>query len=504
MSTRDSIFFSGVFGFLVGIFVRSFFSISLFVGVGIAAILILVAIWFLYKKSIIALIGCFICIGGLIGIMRYDGTDMVRSDVLSSFVGQTTVITGRVVDDPDVRTSGIRLVILPTDIATPTERVFLFEEKNKILVRTDQSQVIRYGDIVSVRGKLQYPENFETDTGKEFDYISYLKKDGIFFTLSYGSIESIVPSPSHSIRSRLFDLKHAFIKNLSIHIPQPEDMLASGILFGTRAILSPEWQDAFIRTGTIHIVALSGYNVSIVAEGIMRAFRLFLSALASSVAGVFAIISFVVMTGASSTAIRAGIMGGLALAARLIGRPYDIARALLVAVILMVFINPKILVFDVSFQLSVIATLGMIYIAPILSRKLYWIPFVSFREIVSATIAAQIAVLPFILWRMGTLSLIALPVNILILPFMPIAMFTSAITSILGLFSHVVAFPFGFVSYSLLHFILSVIKTASTYLFASFTVKTFPLWLVLILYIGMGIFIYRLQKKSIEDLNSGQ
>lgn len=504
MSTRDSIFFSIVFGFLTGVFVRSFLSISFSVAVCIAGVLVFTSVLFFYKRSLVSLSVCFICIGGLIGIMRYDGTDILRSQSLSSFVGKSVVIAGRVVDDPDLRASGIRLVILPTEISTPTERTIFFDEKNKILIRTDQSRAIEYGDTISIRGKLQYPENFETDTGKEFDYISYLKKDGIFFTLSYGTIESVAPSPTRGIRSRLFALKHKFIKNLSIHIPQPEDMLAGGILFGTRTILSPEWQDAFIRTGTIHIVALSGYNVSIVAEGIMRVFGLFLSVFVSSIAGALAIILFVVMTGASSTAIRAGIMGGLALAARLIGRPYDIARALLVAVSLMVFINPKILVFDVSFQLSVIATLGMIYIAPIISRKLYWIPFVSFREIVSATISAQIAVLPFILWRMGTLSLIALPVNILILPFMPIAMFTSAITSIIGLFSHVIAFPFGFVSYSLIHFILSVIKTASTYSFASFTVKTFPLWLVLILYIGMGIFIYRLQKKSIEDLDSKQ
>ncbi len=504
MSTRDSIFFSIVFGFLTGIFVRSFLSISFPLGVGIAVILLSAAIIFFYKKFLISLSVCFVCVGGLIGIMRYDGADIVRSSTLSSFVGQSIVIAGRVVDDPDLRASGLRLVILPTEISIPKERVIFSHEKNKILVKVDQSHNIQYGDTVSVRGKLQYPKNFETDQGKEFDYISYLKKDGIFFTLPYSTIESVVPSPTRSIRSRLFVLKHKFIKNLSIHIPRPEDMLAGGILFGTRTILSPEWQDAFIRTGTIHIVALSGYNVSIVAEGIMRVFGLFLSVFASSIAGALAIILFVVMTGASSTAIRAGIMGGLALAARLIGRPYDIARALLIAVVVMVFINPKILVFDTSFQLSVIATLGMIYIAPIISRKSLWIPFVSFREIVSATIAAQIAVLPFILWRMGTLSLIALPVNILILPFMPLAMFASAITSIVGLFSHVIAFPFGFVSYSLLHFILSVIKTASTYSFASLTVSSFPVWLVLISYIGMGIVVYRLQKKSIEDFNSEQ
>lgn len=500
MSTRDSIFFSGVLGFLISIFVRSFFGVSLFVGICIVVILFSGVILFLYKKSHIALAASFVCIGGLIGIMRYDGTDILRSDALSLFIDRSALITGRVVDDPDLRASGLRLVVLPTEIGTATGRMVLPQEENKILIRTDQTHVIRYGDTVSVRGKLQYPENFETDQGKEFDYVSYLKKDGIFFTLSYGTIESVVPSQSRSIRSFLFSIKHKFIKKLSAHIPQPEDMLAGGILFGARTILSPEWQDAFIRTGTIHIVALSGYNVSIVAEGIMRVFGLFLSVFASSVVGVLAIILFVVMTGASSTAIRAGIMGGLALAARLIGRPYDIVRALFVAVAVMVFINPKILVFDVSFQLSVIATLGMIYIAPIISQKFFWIPFVSFREIVSATIAAQIAVLPFILWRMGTLSLIALPVNILILPFMPLAMFTSALTSIVGLFSHVLAFPFGFVSYSFLHFILSVIKTASTYSFASVTIPVFPWWLVLVLYVGMGILIYRLQKKSDQFL----
>ena len=134
-------------------------------------------------------------------------------------------------------------------------------------------------------------------------------------------------------------------------MPEPHSAFLGGITIGAREGLPESLQEKFRTTGVAHIVALSGYNITIVAETIM----LFLSFLPQYLAiggGVIGVILFAIMTGASATVLRASIMALLALTARATGRIYTVSWALFLVGFFMVLQNPKILRFDTSFQLS--------------------------------------------------------------------------------------------------------------------------------------------------------
>src|ERR1035437_3397351 len=183
-------------------------------------------------------------------------------------------------------------------------------------------------------------------------------------------------------------------------------------------------------------------------------------------------------------------MATLALVARATGRNYDVARALVFAGVFMVLLNPFVLVYDVSFQLSFIATMAVIFLAPRIEKYFMWVTDrFQLRDIVSVTCAAYIFVLPFILYKMGNLSIVALPANVLILPFIPFTMLLGFITGFLGLIWYVLAVPVGYLSYLFLHYELSVIGFFSNVPFAAFTIADFPLWITLLIY---AYFIYRL------------
>jgi competence protein ComEC len=486
---KDYIFFSLVFGFGVGVFIRSFFSVDTSFLLLLCVISISIFIFFLLREQVKVYVICIplFLIACILGIIRFSETDVPPPLFLESQVGSKVSLEGLVVDDPDVRDTSTKISV---EVTGDTN------EKSIILVSTDPYSSVRYGDTVRIAGTLKKPKNFTTDEGKEFDYISYLWKDDIRYVISYGDIEVLSSSKGNLIKEKLFVFKHALIKKFSLLVPHPESGLLGGILLGSKEFLSADLRKEFIATGTIHIVALSGYNVSIVAEAIMLILMFVFSQIIAVIGGIFSIILFVLMTGASTTAIRAGIMGVLVLLARITGRPYAIFRALLLAGAIMILVNPRVLVFDVSFQLSFLATLGLIFLAPIIERGLKWIPVNFFREIVSATIAAQIAVLPFLMYTMGVLSIISLPINILILPFIPIAMFLGTATGLLAFIAHVLAVPFGYLTYGILNFVFKAVHVGSELPFASVSISSFPLWATLSCYAVIIIVVYKSQQST--------
>ncbi|MES3032344.1 MAG: ComEC/Rec2 family competence protein, partial [Patescibacteria group bacterium] len=365
-----------------------------------------------------------------------------------------------------------------------------------ILVSTSLDEDYKYGDEINFTGTLKKPGNFITDQGKEFDYINFLRKDGIYYVMSYADVEVISRGNGNKIKSILFSIKDKFLSKMNLAISHPEHLLMGGLILGEKASFSQELRQSFIDTGTIHIVALSGYNITIVAEWFMKLFT-FLPMNLGIGMGIFAILLFILMTGASSTAIRAGIMATLVLVARATGRNYDVARALVLAGVFMILLNPFVLVYDVSFQLSFIATVAVIFLAPRIEKYFLWVPdYFKLRDIISVTCAAYIFVLPFILYKMGNLSIVALPANVLILPFIPITMIFGFLTGFAGLIWYVLAVPFGYISYLFLHYELSIISFFADLPFAAFSFPDFPLFLTILIYI---YFIYRLFGRNIKS-----
>jgi competence protein ComEC len=476
---NNNIFYTVVAGFTLGVFVSSFikmgFSFFLFLLI-LAIIIFIFGKFFAKEKKMIILSALFIFSFGL-GILRYEIKEIrLENDYLINQVNHKVILDGIIIEEPSIKDQGQQLIIK-------------FESKNKIMVSTGLFPEFRYGDLIQVEGKLERPQNFETIAGTDFDYVGFLAKEDIYYQISFAQVKLISSGHGSFIKSKLFNFKNVFINKINGLIKEPESALLSGLILGAKNSLGKELQDDFRVAGVSHIVALSGYNITIVAVGIM-AILAFLPKAFSLFFGVLGILAFAIMAGGTATVMRASIMALLVLLAKWTNRKYDISRALLLAGVFMLIQNPKILVFDISFQLSFLATISLILISPILDRKMLFIPEkYKLRELIVSTISTQIFVLPFIFYKMGMVSIYALFANILILPIISWVMFFGFITGVFGFVFSFLAIPFAFISSLLLSYILKVIYIFSHLPFSSFTFKNFPLIFMVIIYVLIFFYI---------------
>ncbi|HLP86469.1 MAG TPA: ComEC/Rec2 family competence protein [Candidatus Paceibacterota bacterium] len=409
-----------------------------------------------------------------------------KAPIYDKAVGKIVELEGLVSDDPDIRLKNKHL------------NIKIVDKDVTILVMVGREVEVSYGDMVKVSGVLEEPENFITNRGKEFNYKRYLANQDIYYIIKNAELEILSSGHGNKIKSILYKTRNAFIKKINKVIPMPESDLANGLILGVRGGFDEDTKEEFIETGTIHIVALSGYNVSIVSEGVMKTFSLVFSQVVSIILGIFVIILFIIMTGASSTAIRAGIMGVIMLFGRMTGRAYLAGRALIIAALLMIAYDPRVLV-DMSFQLSFIATGGVLYLTP---KVIHWFKFLpmrfGIREMFASTVAATISVLPILLYMTGVLSLVSLPTNILILLFIPIAMFFIFLTGIFGFILPIASVFFGYIAYLILAYILFVIHFFGSLSFASISIQSFPLFLTILIYGFLLWWVFRNIGKSFD------
>ncbi len=483
---RSKILLLLVLGFVLGVFFASFIDISIYLYLFVFLLsfgLIVLGIFLEKEKARIYILGALFIFALSLGVLRFDiSKSNLNSNLLPS---GSSFFEGVISEEPDYRENTTLLTVSLSKFGE-------VESKEKILVFTDVGVSYKYGEKVSLFGALEKPENFETDTGRIFDYKNYLKKEGINYILSRPHIEIEEEREGNKIKQALFDTKNVFVEKYEKVINEPESSLLGGLLLGLKQGLGKEWSDILRNAGIIHIVVLSGYNITIVAQFLMKLFG-FLQLRYRLSLGIISIIAFAVMTGGSATVVRASLMALIVLLAEFIRRKYDVTRALILAGVLMVFQNPQILVFDLSFQLSFLATVGLIYVSPIIEKYLRIIPEkLGFREIITATIATQIFVLPFLLYSIGTFSSVSLIVNILVLPIIPFAMLFGFLAGIFGFIFAPISILFGFITYWLLNYALSTAKFFGELPFAAYTVPQFSAVLMFILYAILisGIFYW--------------
>ena len=361
---------------------------------------------------------------------------------LKKYVGKNLQIEANIISEPEFKGNKQKFVVRT-------------KQKEKILINTTRYPEYQYGDVVFIKGKLKEPENFSG-----FNYKAYLAKDDIYFLMQRPKIEIKKTGEGNKLVLALFALKKNFSQNIKELLPSPEADFIVGILFGSKSEIPPKLYDDFIKTGTAHIIALSGFNITIIVMFLAWIFSHFLKSQKVVVISAIVVITlFVIMTGASSSVVRAALMGSVLLLARYYGRAKHSLNALVFAALLMVLFNPKILVFDVSFQLSFLATLGLLYIYPYFKNKFTKIPdFFSLRDTVSATLSAQIAVLPILLYNFKQVSLIAPVVNVLILPLIPPAMLLGFLAGLIGFFSIALAKLFVFPLWMILFYQIKTIE----------------------------------------------
>jgi len=503
---RDKLFYLACFGFAAGVLWRSFlrvdWRIALFVGL-IYVFLVLFSV--VSKKSGRDEGGPFsnwdvfvsvFAIAFLAGVLRFHVADVPAPQIFEAHVGQSVPISGLIVDEPAISESEVKFT-LETNAEGPKTRIMIFAKRDPSarLAEAPAKRAVevadgyKYGDEVLVTGKLEKPANFMTDQGLEFDYANYLRKDGVFYVMRLSGgptgnpkIEILSSGHGNFIKSALYSVKEKFDNAIASAIQQPESIVMRGIILGERSTFSQSLRQLFTDTGTIHVVTIGGYHVTLVAQWIMKMLG-FLPIPYATAAGIFSVFLYVIVTGGAQTSIRAGIMATLALLARVTGRMYSAGRALVLAAVVMIFINPFVLAYDVSFELSFMATIAIIFLSPRIEKYFAWIRWRWLRDIVAITLSMYVFALPFILYRMGILSLVALPANILIVPLVPITMITGFITGFAGMFSSALAFVPGKIAYVILHYMLAVIGALAHLPFAAFAISNFPLALVVFIYI---------------------
>lgn len=298
---------------------------------------------------------------------------------------------------------------------------------------------IRYGDLVNIRGELLPPEE-----GIEFSWRDYLRHQGVNSTFDFPILKIIERDKGNPLRAALFKLRESGARVLSEIFPSPEDSLLKGILLGDESTISPALSKAYRLTGTSHIIAISGFNMSVLAGLVSLIFTRSFGKKRGAVITILLLGSYSLLVGASASVLRAAIMGSYAVLGSAISRKGNTLNNLGVSTLLMVLLNPH-LPWDVGFQFSVMATLGLsLFSGPIEARLEAWFEnrfkkekALTFSSLISEvfllTLIAQALVLPISVWHFKEISWLFLLANPLILPVQPAVMVLGLLAMGLGL-----------------------------------------------------------------------
>ncbi|MDP3975010.1 MAG: ComEC/Rec2 family competence protein [Candidatus Jorgensenbacteria bacterium] len=312
----------------------------------------------------------------------------------------------------------------------------------RILARFPVYPALSYGDNIEFTGRVEEPFSDS--------YRAYLAKERVRGVIAFPKLVAHEPLTSFSFRGALYTLRDTIVDSFRRTLPAKEAALMAGLTVGAREDFSEEFRDAMAKSGTTHLVALSGYNISILVLVAMSLFLLVFSQRAAFVATLATILAFVLMTGAEASVVRAAVMGGIALLARQAGRVYSMRNAIIFAALVMVIINPKVLAFDLGFQLSFLALLGIVYLKPALDwfvhGKAHGSVF-SWRENLTTTASAQLAVAPLLIHTFGSVSISALAANILVLEVVPLTMGLGFILAAVSFLSFFLAKLLGLVAF---------------------------------------------------------
>ena len=424
-----NILFFGIAFFIFGIFLASIHVswIILAVTVFLAVVSAAFFFWKRKKKYLVFLFLSLLVFGGAFYAEAFDmnlrASSVVRYDVDDVFLG--------------------KIIDMETSDYSSTKAIVKLDRGGKVLVMLRKYSPVAVGDAVSLKGVIERPA--------AGGYADYLAKEGIIGTSNFPAIVSV--SSGGGLQRFLFGVRGRVIDTFKRTLPEKESAFMSGLLLGYRGGFSEDFTAAMQSSGTTHLVALSGYNISLVVIGAMAAFSLLLPRIWAFGVTSFAIFLFVVMTGAEASVVRAAIMGFLVLLATESGRFFDSRNIIMLAAFFMLTVNPKLLVFDVGFELSFAAFLGIMYLRPPFSKS-----FMDWKGNISSTFAAQAAVLPIIAASFGSISPLSIISNVLVLGFIPVTMAFGFVEALLGFVSRTVALGAAFLAFPFLKFETATIE----------------------------------------------
>ncbi len=404
---------------------------------------------------------CLLALGG--GALYYHSALPPDDNTQVSYYNDSGKVTlrGVVSLDPDIqdKTTRLKLAVESIEINGEFQTV-----SGMVMLYVPRHPAYGYGDLLEVTGKLATPVNFA-----DFDYQAYLAKQSVYSTMLYPDIKLDSGGHGLALLDWIYGLRHKLADGLSLVLPEPQASLAQGIILGLRGNISDDVNTDFARSGTTHVLAISGMNLTIFAG--------LLSLILSRIIGkrfylyvwlTLALIWFyTVISGASPSVMRAAIMASLFLMAELLGRQKNAGSALCFAAAVMIAFNPRVL-WDVSFQLSVLSMAGIVFLYPLLLGGISrWIARLRNADIglssslnfvlesFAMTLAATLAVWPASAAYFGMVSLAAPLATLLAVPVLPAIMIIGLLSAVAGLLflplAQVIGWVVGlFVTYLLL------------------------------------------------------
>ncbi|MCH8864406.1 MAG: DNA internalization-related competence protein ComEC/Rec2 [Chloroflexi bacterium] len=420
---------------------------------------------------------------------------------------RVTEIRGMVAGDPDVREKSTHLILQATEIKVAEQWQAV---KGKALLFVPRYPAYQYGDMLQVTGRPETPTQFN-----DFDYKGYLAHQGIYTTLLYPEIDILERSKGFILLQWIYTARNSISRTLSMVLPEPQAALAQGIILGIRGNIPSSTMTTFARTGTAHLLAISGLHLGIIA-GIMlatgiwlfgRRYRLYIW-LALVIIWLYAL-----FTGMHPPVVRGAIMASVFLAAEIAGRQRSAFVALTFAAAIMVGISPYILG-AASFQLSFLAMSGLIFLYPAfrtLGRKIIRAtPGKEGRlssiagltvDGFSASLAAIVAVWPVIAYYFGIISLVGPVATFLALPALPGIIVTGVMTGVMGFISLPIAQVFSWLTWLFLSYMLWLVNGLAASPLSFIKVDSISLTVIWVYYLllATAIFLNRKKPPAIAD-----
>ena len=348
------------------------------------------------------------------------------------------VVMGLVVKPPDVRDRYTNLTVQVEQFLPQDESSFK-PVHGLLLARVPPGGAWRYGDWIRLEGVLQAPPAAE-----DFSYREYLARQGIHTYMPDARCRLLLRGQGNPVLASIYAIRDRAQAVIYTLYPDPEASLLVGILLGVERGIPEEVQQAFKATGTSHIIAISGFNMTIIGALFATLFGRVLGRRRGAVAAVIGIGTYTILVGANAAVMRAAIMGGMGLFAKEVGRRQDGLNTLAFVAAVMALFNPHV-PWDVGFQLSFMATLGLVLYADPFAQA--FVRAASRRmpeavaqrlaepvgEYILFTLAAQLTTLPVMAYHFGRISLISLVANPFILPAQPAVMIVGGLATIFGL-----------------------------------------------------------------------
>jgi competence protein ComEC len=473
---------------IAGIFAGSYFHLPF---LWMASTLLCIPGLFLFKKQRKSVILVLLIVLGFTGGAGYYPHSL-PADSLTPFIDQEKVtLQGKIASQPELNDTLVQMEVEIDSVnAVPVQ--------GTILLFAPLYPQYHYGDSLKIFGKLQTAPQFP-----EFDYQAYLNKQGITATMLNPQIEVTSTGQGSAILASIYSLRDRLSRVLSTILPEPQASLAQGIVLGIRSSIPDDVKNQLSVSGTAHLLAISGINLSILA-GILIALGIRLWGrrhyyyiwLALSV-----IWFYTVLTGWQPPVIRASIMASVFLFAELLGRQKYALPALALSAAIMIGLDPQVL-WNISFQLSFLAMVGLIYITPLFQSL--WQKWVidkfaednlavrlttPLAESFCVTLGATIAVWPLIAFNFNIVSLIGPLATFLIGPVLAPIILLGALAALLGIFLHPLGQFLGWILWVFLSYMLVLVKFLAGLPAAALNTGNIPLYLVQIYFLLLAIAI---------------